>query len=246
MRVVRPVVRSFKWPHLDEAASLGARGRARRRVAGAAQGAPGLRAATEGGRERPRATGRSSTWGAPTTVSRVDGPFEGMAYIAVPHDCYAIVRDRIVRDSIHPEATRRLDLDCLECGACCKDNQRHPRRRRRRALREGRAAAISRSRRTPGDRTARSSSCSARTSAASTWPTTTSAASTPSARTRAARSPWAASAACRRARRRWGSWTGPRTDSGHARDFHLVERRVVDGAACRRSSMVRTSAKRAL
>lgn len=51
------------------------------------------------------------------------GPFEGLAYIPVPHDCYAIVRARVVRDSIHPGATRAIDLDCLDCGACCKDNR---------------------------------------------------------------------------------------------------------------------------
>jgi hypothetical protein len=51
------------------------------------------------------------------------GPFTGMAYIRVPHDCYGIVRERVLRDSVHPEATRVIELDCLECGACCKDNR---------------------------------------------------------------------------------------------------------------------------
>jgi hypothetical protein len=51
------------------------------------------------------------------------GPFAGLAYLRVPHDCYSIVRDRVLRDSIHPKATRVLDLDCLECGSCCRDNR---------------------------------------------------------------------------------------------------------------------------
>ncbi len=53
------------------------------------------------------------------------GPFEGMAFIPPCRTtCYAIVRFRIVRDSsIHPRPTRSIELDCLECGACCRDNR---------------------------------------------------------------------------------------------------------------------------
>ena len=122
MRVVRPVVRSYRWPHLEEAAAW------------------------------VRAGGHAVVWISPRKARLVftrppegdendlghwsvldlglhdhriakRGPFAGMAFIAVPHDCYAIVRFRVVRDSIHPEATRALDLDCLECGACCRDNR---------------------------------------------------------------------------------------------------------------------------
>ena len=28
-----------------------------------------------------------------------------------------------MRDSVHPGPTRELELDCLDCGACCKDNR---------------------------------------------------------------------------------------------------------------------------
>ena len=49
------------------------------------------------------------------------GPLTGLALIRVPHDCYAIVRDRTARDSIHEGPTRTIELDCLECGACCHD-----------------------------------------------------------------------------------------------------------------------------
>lgn len=50
------------------------------------------------------------------------GPFRGLATSLVPPDCLWIVKRRIERDSIHPKATRRVAFDCLECGACCKDN----------------------------------------------------------------------------------------------------------------------------
>jgi hypothetical protein len=51
------------------------------------------------------------------------GTFAGMAMAPIPHDCYAIVRERIVRDSIYPGPRRELSLDCLACGACCRDNR---------------------------------------------------------------------------------------------------------------------------
>jgi Fe-S-cluster containining protein len=51
------------------------------------------------------------------------GPFAGLALIRIPHDCYGIVRDRTARDSIHEGPTRTLELDCLACGACCRDNR---------------------------------------------------------------------------------------------------------------------------
>jgi len=122
MIVVRPVVRSFRAPYLEQAAAW------------------------------VRAGGHSIVWLAPRkarlvfpkprddddhdlgwwsvldlgrldfSVARARTTFGGMGYIRIPHDCYAIVRDRIVRDSIYPDATRKMELDCLECGACCKDN----------------------------------------------------------------------------------------------------------------------------
>ncbi len=51
------------------------------------------------------------------------GPFAGMGFLRVPHDCYSIIRDRIVRDSVHAGPTRELALDCLRCAACCTDNR---------------------------------------------------------------------------------------------------------------------------
>ena len=50
------------------------------------------------------------------------GPFKGLGTIRVPKDCFWIVRRRAERDSIHAKPTRRVDFDCLACGACCCDN----------------------------------------------------------------------------------------------------------------------------
>ncbi|MGH7295383.1 MAG: YkgJ family cysteine cluster protein [Polyangiaceae bacterium] len=121
MRVVRPVVRSFKWPYLAEAAAWVRAGghavvwiaprKARlvfARPAGDDWADLGYWSALDMGRTDYRVARR--------------GPFTGMAYLPVPHDCYAIVHDRIRRDSVHPRATRALELDCLQCGACCRDN----------------------------------------------------------------------------------------------------------------------------
>lgn len=50
------------------------------------------------------------------------GALKGFATILVPKDCYDVVKHRAERDSVHPGATRVIELDCLECGACCRDN----------------------------------------------------------------------------------------------------------------------------
>lgn len=50
------------------------------------------------------------------------GRFKGLGWIKVPRDCHEIVLRRAERDSIHPGPTRRVAFDCLDCGACCKDN----------------------------------------------------------------------------------------------------------------------------
>ncbi len=51
------------------------------------------------------------------------GPLRGFGTSLVPRDCHEIVRHRAERDSIHEGPLRTMDLDCLECGACCKDNE---------------------------------------------------------------------------------------------------------------------------
>ncbi len=51
------------------------------------------------------------------------GALRGLAFLRIPDDSTDIVRRRAERDSIFPGATRTLALDCLACGACCKDNE---------------------------------------------------------------------------------------------------------------------------
>jgi hypothetical protein len=122
MRVTRPVVRSYTWRHREKAAAWVHRG--------------GHAVVWRDPRRarlvfpRPRSGDDCDLgWWAVLDLGRSDysvarsGPFAGMGFLRVPHDCYSIVRDRVVRDSIHPEPTRELDLDCLACGACCRDNR---------------------------------------------------------------------------------------------------------------------------
>ncbi len=57
-------------------------------------------------------------WGSPKT-----GPFRGLATLKIPDDTSDIVRRRAERDSVFPGPTRTMTLDCLACGACCKNNE---------------------------------------------------------------------------------------------------------------------------
>jgi Fe-S-cluster containining protein len=122
MRVARPVVRNFKWPFLQEAASWV-------RAGGHAVVWLSPRKArlvfTKPAPDDEHDMGYWSALDMAQTEYAVAkrGPFQGMAFVKVPHDCYSIVRARVVRDSIHPDPTREIELDCLACGACCKDNR---------------------------------------------------------------------------------------------------------------------------
>ena len=51
------------------------------------------------------------------------GPLKGFSTMPVPRDCLEIVRARAERDSTFEGTTREVDLDCLACGACCRDNE---------------------------------------------------------------------------------------------------------------------------
>jgi Fe-S-cluster containining protein len=121
MRVVRPIVRSFVWPHFERASAwVRAGGHAVVWVAP-------RKARLVFQRPRERDDFDLGWWSvldigrtAYSTAKR--GPFVGMAFVRVPHDCYFIVRERVTRDSIHPGPTRELELDCLTCAACCRDN----------------------------------------------------------------------------------------------------------------------------
>jgi Fe-S-cluster containining protein len=122
MRIVRPVVRSFTRPHMKRAAAW-VRSGGHAVVWIAPRKARLVFARPREGDEHDLGwwslldLGRSD-YDMPTT-----GPFAGLALAPVPHDCYAIVRDRTARDSIHEGPTRAIELDCLACGACCKDNR---------------------------------------------------------------------------------------------------------------------------
>ncbi|HZU83592.1 MAG TPA: YkgJ family cysteine cluster protein, partial [Polyangiaceae bacterium] len=122
MLVTRPVVRSFRWRFVAEAASwVRAGGHAvvwlTARKARLVFTRPGADDDGDLGHWSVLDIGRTDY-----AVAR-RGPLAGMAYVRVPHDCYRIVRARVTRDSIHPGPTRSIELDCLACGACCRDNR---------------------------------------------------------------------------------------------------------------------------
>lgn len=51
------------------------------------------------------------------------GPMKGLAFMRVPAAALDVVRARTERDSAIPGATCVMLLDCLACGACCRDNK---------------------------------------------------------------------------------------------------------------------------
>jgi Fe-S-cluster containining protein len=51
------------------------------------------------------------------------GIFKGLATTLVPPDCHGIVRRRAERDRVHRGAKHTVHLDCLACGACCRENK---------------------------------------------------------------------------------------------------------------------------
>ena len=50
-----------------------------------------------------------------------DGPAAGLATVRVRPAYEGAVMDWCERDSIHEGTTRRIELDCLDCGACCHE-----------------------------------------------------------------------------------------------------------------------------
>lgn len=120
--VVRPVVRSFSLRQAGEAAAFVQRGghavvwdtpnRARLVV-----GVPDKSSPADLGEWAILDLGRLR-YG----VAR-SGAFQGLAVSRVPADCNGIVRRRAERDRIHPGPTKRILLDCLACGACCRENK---------------------------------------------------------------------------------------------------------------------------
>jgi len=51
------------------------------------------------------------------------GALKGLSSTLVPRDCLWIVKRHTARDSIHSGATRKMDIDCTDCAACCRDNE---------------------------------------------------------------------------------------------------------------------------
>jgi len=57
-------------------------------------------------------------WGSPRS-----GPLRGLASVRVREEHRDIIREWCERDSYEPKSTRVMKLDCLACGACCRDNR---------------------------------------------------------------------------------------------------------------------------
>lgn len=51
------------------------------------------------------------------------GPMRGLATRRLPVELHEIVRNRALRDAVHRGPTRKVRLDCLACGACCRNNE---------------------------------------------------------------------------------------------------------------------------
>ncbi len=50
------------------------------------------------------------------------GPFRGFGVVSLKGDDLPIVESWTIRDAVHRGPTRTLHLDCVACGACCKNN----------------------------------------------------------------------------------------------------------------------------
>jgi uncharacterized protein len=122
MLFTRPVVRSYSWPHREQAAKWVRDG------GHALVWVSPRKARLVFARPRAGDEGDLGWWsvldlGRSRYLTARRGPFAGLAYLRVSHDGYGIVRERVERDSVHEGPTRQLALDCLACGACCKDNR---------------------------------------------------------------------------------------------------------------------------
>jgi uncharacterized protein len=55
--------------------------------------------------------------------NHTQGSLKGLSSTLVPRDCLWIAKRRTERDSIHAGPTRHIDIDCMKCAACCRDNE---------------------------------------------------------------------------------------------------------------------------
>ena len=53
----------------------------------------------------------------------LSGALKGLATALVPRDCHWIAKRRTERDSIHKGPTRKINFECTDCAACCRDNE---------------------------------------------------------------------------------------------------------------------------
>ena len=51
------------------------------------------------------------------------GPTRRLAAVNVKQRDRDVIRQWCERDAVHPESTCKLQLDCVRCGACCRDNR---------------------------------------------------------------------------------------------------------------------------
>jgi Fe-S-cluster containining protein len=124
-RVVRPIVRSFQSRFAKEAAAHVKKGGhalvwdTASRVRLAFRVPPRATAA----REKDLGYWSLLDLGVDTWSVETKGALRGLAVSRIAKDSIDIVRHRAERDSIHPRATRAIELDCETCAACCRDNK---------------------------------------------------------------------------------------------------------------------------
>jgi Fe-S-cluster containining protein len=122
MRVERPIVRQFKPRYTREIAAH-VRGGGHAVVWEGPKRAYMVFPAPKEGDEHDLAVWSLLDMGKSRWKRIEKGPLRGFGTSLVPRDCHEIVRHRAERDSIHEGTTRVMELDCLACGACCKDNE---------------------------------------------------------------------------------------------------------------------------
>ena len=118
----RPIVRSFKQKFIKEAAAhVWAGGHAivwenDKRALLVFKDPP---------KEEPEDFGAWAVYdmGKSSWQTHQSGALKGLASTLVPRDCLWIAKRRTERDSIHPGPTRKMNLDCTKCAACCRDNE---------------------------------------------------------------------------------------------------------------------------
>lgn len=121
-RVRRPVVRSFKSKFLAEAASWVKRG-GHAIVFDAPKRALLVFREPKEGDEMDLGAWAVLDLGKQRWDVAERGALKGLAVSLVPRQHVDIVERWIERDSKWPAPTRTIDFDCLECGACCRDNE---------------------------------------------------------------------------------------------------------------------------